>query len=168
MLVCAAAMTTPKMEVTSKAFTDGSKMPDKYTCTGKNYNPPLTIKNIPIGTRTLALICDHLGQPEGTENEWVAWNIIPDGVISENNLPGITGKNTFGEHKYHAPCENGYHKYHFRIYALDKSLKLDENSDRAALENAMSGHILATAELVGTFGTPPSEENETTPPNVDR
>jgi Raf kinase inhibitor-like YbhB/YbcL family protein len=163
MLVCAAAFSTSDMEVTSKAFRNDATIPQKYSCSGDHVNPPLTIRHIPFGTRTLALIVDHLGQPNGTETEWIAWNIIPDGVISEGNMPGITGKNSFGERKWHGPCEKGFHRYHFRVYALDKTLCLDENSDRAALETAMSGHIIASSVMTGTFGV----DNDAYPPRAE-
>lgn len=158
----AAAFTTPPpMEVTSRGFSENGSMPQKYTCAGENVNPPLTIRHIPLNTRTLALVVEHPNTPNGDVTEWVAWNIIPDGVISENTRPGIVGKNTWGERHYSGPCPQGLtglHHYKFTVYAVDKTLCLKKGSDRAALESAMSGHVLATAELSGTFGS------ETNPP----
>lgn len=156
MLVSIAAFTGRKMEVTSKAFINEGTIPVKYTCAGENVSPPLTIRNIPFGTRTLALIVEHPNTSKGDMTEWIAWNIIPDGVISEDNLPGITGKNSGGMRSYTGACPKdlqGLHHYKFRIYAIDKTLKLDKESDRAALEAAMAGHILETAELTAHFGS---------------
>jgi Raf kinase inhibitor-like YbhB/YbcL family protein len=171
-LVSFAAFTGEKkqMTVTSKAFTDHGTIPAKYTCAGENVNPPLTIRNIPLNTRTLAMIVEHPNTPAGDVTEWIAWDIIPDGVISENTRPGWVGNNSKGMREYNGPCAQGVtglHTYRFKVYALDKRLCLKKGSDRAALETAMTGHILATSELVGTFGT---DTTHTTPvaPNVDR
>ncbi len=43
------------------------------------------------------------------------------------------------------------HRYFFKLYALDRKLKLKAGTIKAELERAMKGHILAEAEVVGRF-----------------
>lgn len=45
----------------------------------------------------------------------------------------------------------GRHRYVFRLYALDVELELDAGAAKAQLEQAIEGHVLTTAELVGTY-----------------
>jgi phosphatidylethanolamine-binding protein (PEBP) family uncharacterized protein len=49
------------------------------------------------------------------------------------------------------PKGHGVHHYHFRLYALDRELKLEPGLDKNSLLAAMEGHILGVAELVGTY-----------------
>ena len=57
---------------------------------------------------------------------------------------------------YDGPCppwnDSLVHRYHFRIYALDvASLPLASGFTLAQLRAAMAGHVLAEAELVGSY-----------------
>jgi Raf kinase inhibitor-like YbhB/YbcL family protein len=66
---------------------------------------------------------------------------------------GTNGINGFDHIGYNGPCPppGKMHHYHFRLFALDSTLTHDEKADANAIESAMKGHVLATAELVGTF-----------------
>jgi len=140
------------LQVTSPMFRNNEPIPVKYTCEGDNVNPPLDIKNIPIDTKSLALIMDDPDAPKGTFDHWIMWNIEPDGVISQNTSPGKEGRNGRGENKYTGPCPpSGTHHYHFKVYALDTKLDLEAGADKKTLEAAMKGHILAEGKLVGTY-----------------
>jgi len=143
------------MQITSTAFEAGQTIPSKYTCDGDNVNPPLTILDVPEGTKSLALICDDPDAPAGTWVHWLVWNISPEtGIIAENSVPqGATfGTTNFGKPGYGGPCPpSGEHRYFFKLYALDTTLDLDINSDVSALENAMQRHILETAEIMGVY-----------------
>ena len=46
---------------------------------------------------------------------------------------------------------SGTHRYFFKLYALDTKLKLSPHPDKAQLLQAMEGHILTQAELMGTY-----------------
>lgn len=152
LLLMATALSNTRLVIKSPAFAANDFIPSKYTCTGENINPELTIDEVPPGTRTLALIVDDPDAPNGTFDHWVMWNIPPADRIRENSAPGVQGKNGKKETGYTGPCPpNGTHHYHFKIYALDISLDLDRNSDKKALLAAMNKHILASGELVGVF-----------------
>lgn len=104
------------INVSSPAFDMGQEIPKKYTCDGENINPPLTFENFPDKTVSLALIMDDPDAPNRTFNHWVVWNIRPDiGEIKENFIPGIVGKNSYGDFNYSGPCPpSGTHRYFLR------------------------------------------------------
>jgi phosphatidylethanolamine-binding protein (PEBP) family uncharacterized protein len=45
----------------------------------------------------------------------------------------------------------GRHRYYFKLYALDTTLAFAHPPTKQQLEQAMKGHVLAQAELVGTY-----------------
>ncbi len=138
--------------VESHVFNNNGLIPEKYTCEGQNINPPLTINNIPENAVSLALIMDDPDAPNGTFDHWIVWNISNVKEIKENSIPGIQGKNGRNENSYTGPCPpEGTHHYHFKIYALDNELQLEESANKKSLENAMDGHIVASGELVGLY-----------------
>ncbi len=141
------------MMITSPAFAEGNMMDDKYTCKGKDINPPLKISGIPEGAKSLALIMDDPDAPAGTWTHWVVYNIEPTEDIEEDSVPGKQGKNNFGKISYNGPCPpSGVHRYFFRLYALDTELNLEEPPGRFELEAAMEEHIIAKAEVFGLYG----------------
>jgi len=63
---------------------------------------------------------------------------------------GTEGKNSWGNMSYGGPCPpSGTHRYFFKLYALDKLLDINDDSDKKTVEKAMQGHIIDTAELIG-------------------
>jgi Raf kinase inhibitor-like YbhB/YbcL family protein len=140
------------MKITSPEFQNNQLMPGKFTCEGGDINPALSIEDIPDGTKSLALVVDDPDAPIGTWVHWVVFDIPVTSKIEENSIPGKQGSNTAGERKYHGPCPpSGTHHYFFKIYALDTMLNLNEGITKSQLEQAMQGHILAKAELVGLY-----------------
>jgi Raf kinase inhibitor-like YbhB/YbcL family protein len=145
-------ITIATLQVSSPAFDANGYIPAKYSCEGQSVNPPISIKGIPAGTNSLALIVDDPDAPKGNFDHWIIWNIDPGATISENTAPGIEGKNGRGENKYTGPCPpTGVHHYHFKVYALDRKLDLKADASKAELETAMKGHELARGELVGLY-----------------
>lgn len=139
--------------ITSIAFDNNSLIPVKYTCEGDNISPPLKVNDIPGGTKTLALI---LHDPDATGSggftHWVMWNVSPNGDIPENFKNAQQGLNDSKQPGYTGMCPpSGTHHYHFRVYALDTTLNLDKSTDKAALESAIKGHVLAEGDLVGLY-----------------
>ncbi len=143
------------IKITSSVFSNGERIPQKYTCSGEDVNPPLSISNIPENAQSLVLIVDDPDAPMGTWNHWLVWNISPDrGEVVENSVPeGATlGKNDFGVVQYRGPCPpSGTHRYFFRVFALSKMLDLKEGASRQELEKAMKDYILDKGELMGIF-----------------
>jgi hypothetical protein len=140
------------LSITSAAFSNNSYIPSKYTCEGEGINPPLDIKDIPDGTKSLALIVDDPDAPHGTFDHWIMWNIAPTGKIKEDSAPGKQGLNGKKEKKYYGPCPpSGTHHYHFKVFALDAEFELPEDADKSALLKAMEGHIIGRGEIVGLY-----------------
>ena len=142
------------MNVTSAAFQNGGRIPDKYTCAGDNVNPPLNVEGIPENAKSLVLIVEDPDAPRGNWVHWIVWNIFPVSRIPENKVPkdSVQGVNDYGKNNYGGPCPpSGTHRYFFRVYALDTELKLNSSAKKADLVAATKGRILAKGELMGTY-----------------
>jgi Raf kinase inhibitor-like YbhB/YbcL family protein len=149
------------LTLTSSAFQHGQPIPTRHTADGPDLSPPLQWRDPPAGTKSFALICDDLDAPRGTWVHWVVWNVpatarsLPEGVPKQPQLPDGTrqGTNDFGEIGYGGPSppRGSPHRYFFRLYALDCTLDLKPGAQRADLEKAMTGHVLARGELMGTY-----------------
>jgi Raf kinase inhibitor-like YbhB/YbcL family protein len=145
-------MENQDFSISSRAFQHEGRIPPKYTCDGDGINPPLQFHNIPSGTVSLAMIVDDPDAPNGTYDHWIVWNIDPVSEIPEGIQPGISGNNSDGKTGFHPPCPpDGEHRYFFYAYALDARLHLEAGADRNSLEDAIQGHILGNAELMGRY-----------------
>lgn len=143
-----------ELELTSSAFENEADIPDKYTCMGEDINPPLDIRGIPEGTRSLVLIIDDPDAPMGNWDHWIVFNIKPVSKIEENSVPegAVQGVNDFGRTDYGGPCPpSGTHRYMFKLYALGTTLNLDSSAKKIDVETAMKGHIIAQTKLVGLY-----------------
>ncbi len=157
----------PKIMLTliSPTFVNNGSIPKKYACQSQvpngKINPPLVFENVPKNTKSLALIMYDPDVPKnlipsGVFDHWVVFNMSPDTKgISEpgDSEPlGLMGKNSRGETAYTGPCPpNGEHQYFFKLYALDVVLPLKEGVNKQEVLNAMQGHIIEQAELVGRY-----------------
>ncbi len=142
------------LNVSSPVFNHRNYIPKKYTYDGDDINPPFIIKNIPKGTKSMALILDDPNSlvKSWVWNHWLVWNIKIDNVINENSVPGTVGINDFKIKSYRGPCPlSGTHFYHFKFYALDSIIDLNVNSTKQILENKISNHLLAFSEIVGLY-----------------
>lgn len=146
------SMTT--FTLSSSAFVHEGMLPSKYTCDGEDMSPPLSWSGVPEGTRSLALTMDDPDAPRGTWDHWVAFNISPTlhGVEEGTEPSGVAGKNSGGKKGYGGPCPpSGTHRYFFHLYALDTELPLEEGATKQDVLAAMEGHVLGSAELMGTY-----------------
>lgn len=143
------------MKITSSVFSQNSPIPSKYTCDGKNISPPLQFSEVPEEAKSLVLICDDPDAPGRVFDHWTLWNIDPKtNEIGEGKVPlGATqGVTDFGQVGWGGPCPpSGTHRYFFKLYALDATLKIPYQAKKEDIEKAMKGHALAQAELVGRY-----------------
>jgi len=144
------------MVLHSEAFAAGAEIPRVYTCDGSDSAPPLSWSGVPAGTKSLALIVDDPDAPGGTWVHWIVYNLPPAGgkVAAGGALPkgALHGSNSWKKAAYGGPCPpSGRHHYSHRLYALDTLLPDLHGPSKATLEQAMQGHVLAQAELVGTY-----------------
>jgi len=160
------------MKLTSAAFQNGSTIDAQYTVEGEDISPPLLWSDAPADTVTFALICDDPDAPSRERpaaKPWVHWilfNIpedvfeLPVGIPREAELSQVAGarqgvnswpSENIGYRGPAPPPGSGPHRYYFRLYALDTKVKLPAGATKEQLLAAMSGHVLAEAELMGTY-----------------
>jgi Raf kinase inhibitor-like YbhB/YbcL family protein len=150
--------------LTSPAFAPGGEIPTECTCEGADTSPRLEWSGAPAGTKSFALIVDDPDAPDPaapkmTWVHWVLYNLPPEAdhlpeAVKPGALPAGTkeGKNDWKRTGYGGPCPPvGRHRYFFKLYALDAPLPELGNPTKAELEKAMKPHVLATAELIGTY-----------------
>jgi Raf kinase inhibitor-like YbhB/YbcL family protein len=147
-----------QMKVTSTLFNEGGPIPKQCTADGANTSPDLKFTGVPAAAKSLVLVVDDPDAPKGTLTHWLMWNLLPGPggslEIVANSPPqdAVQGLNFQGKNAYTGPNPpSGTHRYHFRLFALDIALKLPPHSGRKAVDNAMEGHVLAKAELVGLY-----------------
>jgi Raf kinase inhibitor-like YbhB/YbcL family protein len=151
------------MTLNSPAFQQNGHIPSKYTCEGEDVSPPLAWEGVPEGAKSLVLIVDDPDAPDPKAPKmvwvhWVVYNIPPDTKSLPENahkarLPqgALPGLNEFQKTGYGGPCPPiGRHRYFHKLYALDITLDL-RGATKSQIERAMQGHVLANAELIGTY-----------------
>ena len=145
----------------SSAFQNGGEIGRKYTCDGEDVSPALTWSNIPPGTKSLALIADDPDAPGGTWVHWVIYDIphevneLGEATAKSETVSGGTkqGVNDFRRLGYSGPCPppGAPHRYYFKLYALDAPMTLKARATKQQVVDAMKGHILGEAELMGRY-----------------
>jgi Raf kinase inhibitor-like YbhB/YbcL family protein len=153
---------TMTLKITSPVFADNATIPAKYTCEGDDVSPPLAWSGVPDQAKSLVLIVDDpdAPDPKAPKLTWVHWVLydlptssagLAEGVAT---LPAGTkvGLNDWKRADYGGPCPPiGRHRYFFKLYALDTTLSALSKPTKADVEAAMQGHVLAEAQLVGTY-----------------
>jgi Raf kinase inhibitor-like YbhB/YbcL family protein len=151
------------MQMTSSSFTHQGSIPTKYTCEGSDTSPPLAWSGVPATAKSLALIVDDpdAPDPKAPKMTWVHWVLyaVPPQTSSlaegaSKSLPAGTreGQNDWKKTGYGGPCPPiGRHRYFFKLYALDTALPDLGKPSKADLLKAMEGHVVGTAELIGTY-----------------
>lgn len=150
------------MDLTSSAFHHGGEMPRRCTCEGEDLAPPLRWSGVPANAASLALIVDDPDAPDPAKPQrtWVHW-VAFDIPLGTGGLPADgqalpashrEGLNDWKRLGYGGPCPPiGRHRYFFKLYALDTTLATLAQPTKAELEQAMKGHVLAEAVLMGTY-----------------
>ncbi len=152
------------LKITSPVFSHMGEIPRKFTCDGEDISPPLQWSGVPGDCRSLVLIVDDpdAPDPDAPKMTWVHWLLynlpasseglteaINDTALPAGTLPGI---NSWGRTGYGGPCPPiGRHRYFFKLYALDTQLPDLRRPEKEDLLENMDGHILAEAELIGTY-----------------
>jgi Raf kinase inhibitor-like YbhB/YbcL family protein len=142
------------MRVTSPAFSYGRRIPVRHTADGEGVSPPLHLHDLPDGTISLALIVEDPDAPGGTWVHWLLFDLPPLERIPEAATDlGTAGVNSWRRIGYGGPRPpSGIHRYLFRVFALDDTLRIPERSRSSEVAAAMQGHLLAEAVLMGRYG----------------
>lgn len=149
------------MVLTAGSFSHKGMIPVRQTCDGHNLSPQLSWKGVPTPTKSLVLVVENPDAPNAKvpSVHWVLYNMpaqtkeLAEGV-SASELPTgtLVGMNDWRGPGYAGPCSSGErHRYTYRLFALDARLRDLQSPGKATLEKAMQGHILARAELIGTY-----------------
>ena len=156
---------TGTLTLSSSAFEHEGMIPAKYTCDGDSVPPPLSWANAPEGTKSFALLMDDPDIPQifkdrngiDSFDHWTLFNISPTTTeILTGGTAGVRGVSGAGKNEYVGPCppreyEPSEHRYFFRLYALDIQLPLEEGATKQEVLATMEGHVIAQAELIGTY-----------------
>lgn len=158
------ALAVMTLAISSPAFAPGGPIPPEYTADGPDVSPPLEWTGVPAGAKSVVLIVDDpdAPDPKAPRMTWVHWVLydIPAsakglgrGVAAKDLPPGAKpGLNDWKESHWRGPSPPvGRHRYFFKLYALDTALPGLGTPTKAQLEAAMKGHVLAHAELMGTY-----------------
>jgi hypothetical protein len=155
------AATAQQLAITSSAFNAGAAIPPAYSCDGADQSPALSWSGMPPSTKSVALILDDPDAPGGPWVHWVMYDLpadamqLPAGVAKTETLPNAAkqGLNDFRKIGYNGPCPppGKPHHYTLRLYALDGPTGLPPRATKAQVLRAIEGHVLAQAELVGTY-----------------
>jgi len=148
-------------KLATSSFSNGGEIPKKFTCSGADVSPELAWSEAPAGTKSFALIADDPDAPGGTYTHWVVYDLpankasLPENVAKTDEISGggKQGRNDFRKIGYGGPCPppGKAHRYFFRLNALDKMLNLSAGAGRQDVEQAMKGHVLGEAEVMGRF-----------------
>jgi Raf kinase inhibitor-like YbhB/YbcL family protein len=152
-------------QLTSTEFENGGFIPQRFACDDVNISPLLAWTHPPSAVQSFTLILDDPDAPSGTFAHWLVYNLPPEASGLPDNVPitqqilengALQGENDFHHIGYNGPCppRGKVHRYIFHLYALDTQLILKPGAKRDALDRMMSGHILATAELMGRYQRP--------------
>lgn len=152
------------LTLASASFRHNDLIPFRHTCDGHDLSPQLSWEGVPANAQSLVLIVDDpdAPDPEAPKMTWVHWVLynmpphaheLPEGVPVGKLPPGtLQGMNDWKRTGYGGPCPPvGKHRYFHKLFALDVRLPELKNADKATLEGAMQGHILAHAELIGLY-----------------
>jgi Raf kinase inhibitor-like YbhB/YbcL family protein len=150
--------------LSSPAFADQGEIPARFTCEGQDLSPALRFTGVPAEAKTLALIVDDPDAPDPaapkmTWVHWILYNLppttteLPEAIAPDQLPPGtLQGCNDWRRTGYGGPCPPvGRHRYFHKLYALDAVLPDLHDPDKPLLEQAMRGHVLAEAQIVGTY-----------------
>lgn len=150
------------LKLTSSAFAHGGQIPSRFTCEGQDISPALAWSEVPANARSLVLIVDDPDAPDpaAPKMTWVHWVLynIPPGTgalpeaVKQAPAGALDGLNDWKRTGYGGPCPPiGRHRYFHKLYALDTVLPDLGKPTKVKLEAAMKGHVIAHAELIGTY-----------------
>jgi Raf kinase inhibitor-like YbhB/YbcL family protein len=147
----------------SPAFEPNGNIPRVHTCEGSDVSPPLQWQEEPANTKSFALVIDDPDAPDPnapkmTWVHWVVYNLpasthaLSQGASRKMPAGAREGVNDWKRPGYGGPCPPvGRHRYFHKLYALDVELPDLHEPTKAQLEAAMKGHVVAQAEIVGTY-----------------
>ncbi|MBI5693120.1 MAG: YHYH protein [Verrucomicrobia bacterium] len=164
------AASRPRFVLRSPAVGADGRLPAEFTGDGEAVSPPLEWSGVPVGTRSFAVIMDHV-DPEGKAKwYWTLYNLPAEirGLPRNVQGVGITGNNSINRRLGYAPPHSkgpGAKTYVLTVYALSAPVPIERppaEVSRAVLLAAMEKITLGRAVLEVVYSRP--EEKRDTPP----
>ncbi|MES2754580.1 MAG: YbhB/YbcL family Raf kinase inhibitor-like protein [Pseudomonadota bacterium] len=154
------------IDLSSPAFADGARLPERFTADGAGVSPPLVWGPLPEHTRSLALLVEDADAPAPQPLvHAVIWGlpadvhrlaegaIVPDGAGADDGRD--VGRNSFFGEGWLAPdppTGHGVHRYAFQLFALGEGVgDPGATPGRGAMVRAMAGRVLAAGIVIGTY-----------------
>jgi len=163
----------PVFTLWSPAFRDGDELrqphagnvPGNPNCVGENVSPPLAWTNVPVGTKSFAMLVYDQGGRNGLGVvHWVAYNIpatvsaFAEKEISAPSPLYTGGKSTLNLPNYMGPCppvNTGKHNYVFTVIATDvEPNTLPPGLTMPELMDRLNGRAKGSSSLVLRYGRP--------------
>lgn len=154
-----------EIELTSPAFEGMQEIPAHYTGDGEDMSPPLQWSRVPKGVKEYALLCEDPDAP--SRRPWAHWVLygisptttrLPQGVPPSGTIvapvrchQGLNSSGTIGYSGPFPPKGHGWHRYVFKIYALDKIITLPPGATREELVEEIMDHVISEGVLIGRY-----------------
>jgi Raf kinase inhibitor-like YbhB/YbcL family protein len=142
------------LRVTSPAFINDSRLPQRYTCDGAGDEPPVQAGTVPPSTSELVLVVSDPDAPGGTYLHLTRYGLSPRGDGSVDN-GGHAGRNSAGEIGWTAPCPpegDDAHRYVWSVYALRDPSRIDAGANPDEVASALREGVLASGTITARYG----------------
>ncbi len=142
------------LRVSSPAFINGSRLPQRYTCDGAGDEPPVQAGTVPTSTSELVLVVSDPDAPGGTYVHVTRYGLSPrgDGSVDKG---GREGRNSAGEIGWAAPCPpegDDAHRYVWSVYALRDPSGIDAGANPDEVASALGEGVLASGTITARYG----------------
>ena len=165
-----------KLTVTSPAFKDMGDIPFENTSYRSNTFPGLSWTKGPKATQSYVVIMqdtDALNKGEAILH-WTMFNVPSstttlDAGMTKPPAGAMYGPNVRGpQHAYTGPRTPAgpKHRYHLQVFALDTVLQGDPVLTLDGLKAGMTGHVLASGQVIGLGAFDPTAKPSPPPPGV--
>jgi Raf kinase inhibitor-like YbhB/YbcL family protein len=156
---------TARLRVGSKSFRADRRLPDRFSDYGEGRSPELHWSGLPAQTQSTVVLVEDTDAGAAPFAHWLVYNLsptirsIPEAVAGDSRvsevLGAIEGNTSAGRVGYFGPRpprSDPPHHYHFEVFALDSMIDLEPVAGRNEVLEAMNGHVLASGEVVATYG----------------
>ncbi|HEU4656517.1 MAG TPA: YbhB/YbcL family Raf kinase inhibitor-like protein [Capillimicrobium sp.] len=141
------------LRVSSPAFDDGSRLPERFTCDGDGEEPPVRAAAVPRSARELVLVVSDPDAPGGTYVHLARYGIAPRRHASVTG-GGREGRNSAGDDGWTAPCPpegDGPHRYVWAVYALRSPSRLASGAAPSEVTGALRDGVLAGGTITARY-----------------
>src|SRR3954469_19924328 len=148
------AASVARLHLSSPAFIDGSRLPERYTCDGAGDEPPVQAGTVPPSTSELVLIVSDPDAPGGAYVHVTRYGISRRGDGSVDH-GGAEGANSAGDVGWTAPCPpkgDDAHRYVWSVYALRDSSGLDPGAKPDEVAAKLRTGVLASGTITARYG----------------